>query len=63
MGKCIWEYAMDMNLNVLMKKRDKKFKILQNDLALQQLKMTLNYPFWSIRLDSQRPRNTLSFIK
>ena len=36
-GKLYLEYASDMKLKRAMKKRDKKFKILQNDLALQQL--------------------------
>ena len=36
-GKMYLEYASDMKLKRAMKKRDKKFKILQNDLALQQL--------------------------
>ena len=36
-GKLYLEYASDLKLQRAMKKRDKKFKILQNDLALQQL--------------------------
>jgi peptide deformylase len=36
-GKLYLEYASDMKLKRAIKKRDKQFKILQNDLALQQL--------------------------
>jgi peptide deformylase len=36
-GTLYLDYASDMKLQRAMKKRDKKIKILQNDLALQQL--------------------------
>ena len=36
-GKLYLEYASDLKLKRAMKKRDKKFKILQTDLALQKI--------------------------